>query len=92
MTDLNIDFHADLEHEIWSSWMQYMFTKGTFNPDGTWTMPAWAVERWTKQMRTIYYELSDKEKDSDREQVQKHIDLIRFGRIDRKQGTEFRET
>jgi hypothetical protein len=82
-----IEQHADLEHEIWSSWMQYMFTKGTFNPDGTWTMPAWAVERWGRQMRTPYSDLSEREKESDREQVQKHLSLIETGRIDRTEGT-----
>lgn len=29
----------------WAGWVRYMFSKGTFNADGTWTMPGWAVER-----------------------------------------------
>ena len=37
---------ADLCHRQWSGWMKYLFGKGTFNDDGTWTMPAWAVKRW----------------------------------------------
>jgi hypothetical protein len=78
-----IELHADLEHEIWASWMQYMFSKGEFNPDGTWTMPAWAVERWARQMNTPYYFLSESEKESDREQVRKHLTLENTGAIER---------
>ena len=56
---------ANLAHEQWSGWMRYQFSKGTMNEDGTWTMPAWAVERWTRQMNTPYLELSEEEKQSD---------------------------
>jgi hypothetical protein len=75
---LTADFeaHAALEHDIWGSWMYHMFSQGTMNPDGTWTMPAWAVERWTRQMNESYHNLSEKEKESDREQVRKHLSLI----------------
>lgn len=60
---------ADVSHEIWSSWMRWMFTVGTFNADGTWTMPAGLDERWTRQLNTPYADLSEREKDSDREQA-----------------------
>src|SRR5678815_3283618 len=50
----------------WGGWMRYMFGKGTMNADGTWTMPAWAVERWTRQMTTTYADLSEEERKSDR--------------------------
>ena len=60
-----------VQHEIWSHWMRWMFTVGTFNTDGTWTMPAVKVERWQRQMNTPYAELSEREKDSDREQADK---------------------
>lgn len=87
----DIEYHADLEHEIWSSWMQYMFSKGTFNDDGTWTMPAWAVSRWKTQADTPYNQLTEKEKESDREQVMKHLHLIEFADIDRLEGTKYNE-
>lgn len=63
----NIEGWADDEHNVWSSWMRYMFSKGTHNPDGTWTMPKWAVERWMRQMETKYEDLSEQEKKSDRD-------------------------
>lgn len=62
---------AKLCHDQWSGWVKYMFSKGTFNKDGTWTMPAWAVERWTHQMDTPYEELSEAEQDSDRKEAAK---------------------
>jgi len=68
---------AELCHEQWSGWMKYLFEKGTFNTsDGTWTMPRWAVERWTRQMRISYQELPNAEKDTDRAEADKFIALI----------------
>ena len=65
---------AELVHNSqWSGWMRYLFSKGTFNDDGTWTMPAWAVERWRRQMETPYFELSESEKDSDRSEADKFL-------------------
>jgi len=67
---------ADLCHEQWSHWVNYMFSKGTFNKDGTWTMPAWAVERWRHQMKTPYSELSATEQDSDRNEADKFLKVF----------------
>jgi hypothetical protein len=67
---------AELCHAQWSGWMKYLFSKGTFNPDGTWTMPAWAVERWGRQMGMPYAKLSGPEQDSDREEADKFLALI----------------
>ena len=58
---------AVLAHDIWSGWMQYMFSRGTYNPDGSWTMPAESVKRWQRQMTTPYEQLPEDEKHSDRE-------------------------
>lgn len=64
---------ADLCHQQWSGWMTYLFSKGTFNSDGTWTMPAWAVKRWTRQLLTSYENLSEEEKNSDRREADKYL-------------------
>lgn len=83
-----LERHADLEHEIWASWMRYMFSCGTMNPDRSWTMPPEKVERWQRQMNTPYSALSDREQKSDREQVLKHLRLDATGIIDRNEGTQ----
>ena len=73
---------AALMHEIWGHWMKYLFSQcwhnfgGTGEKDGSVTIPVQSVERWMRQMRTPYDELSEKEKDSDREQADKVLALI----------------
>ncbi|GAG20006.1 unnamed protein product [marine sediment metagenome] len=67
---------AELAHSQWSGWMRYLFDKGTFNDDGTWTMPDWAVVRWKQQMETPYSELSESEQDSDRSEADKFLAVI----------------
>jgi hypothetical protein len=64
-----IEILADIEHERWSKWMRYMFECGVLNQDGSWIMPADKVERWMRQMNTPYAELSDREQNSDRDEV-----------------------
>lgn len=67
---------AELAHDQWVGWMRYLFSKGIFNDDGTWTMPAWAVVRWRWQMETPYSELSENEQDSDRSEADKFLAVI----------------
>ena len=50
---------AEYAHIAWSGWMNYMFSKCTRNDDGTLTIPAWAIERWTRQMTTSYADLPE---------------------------------
>lgn len=64
---------AAAAHESWSHWMRWMFGEGTLNDDGTWTMPADKVQRWHRQMWTPYAELSEGEKESDRDEARKII-------------------
>jgi hypothetical protein len=70
---------ADLEHDRWSRWMKYQFSKGTFNDDGSWTMPAESVERWKRQMETPYADLTESEKDSDRREADKTLKVLGAG-------------
>lgn len=67
---------AQLAHDQWSGWMEYLFSKGTFNEDGTWTMPVWAVDRWKRQMKMPYSELSESEQDSDRSEADKFMKVL----------------
>lgn len=67
---------AELAHKQWSGWMDYLFEKCKSNSDGTETIPKWAVDRWKKQMKTNYTELSDTEKDSDRSEADRMLVVI----------------
>ena len=68
---------ADVQHAIWSHWMAYMFTCGTFNEDGSWTMPAAKALRWQRQALTEYADLTEKERESDRDQADKVLNVLR---------------
>lgn len=67
---------ASLAHEQWSGWMRYLFEKSTLNADGTATIPAWAVERWQRQVATPYHNLPEEEKESDRAEADRVIAVI----------------
>ena len=65
-----------IEHERWAHWQKYMHEKGTRQPDGSLVIPADLVATWDRQIATPYNDLSDKEKDSDREQVDKYLPFL----------------
>lgn len=67
---------ANLCHEQWSGWLRYMFDKGTFNEDNSWTMPPEFVERWVRQMNTSYMNLSEAEQESDRKEADRFIEVM----------------
>jgi hypothetical protein len=75
---------ASAEHERWSHWQRYLHSKCVpQGDDGSLLIPADLVKRWEKLMATPYLELSDEEKESDREQVRRYIPLI-FGALGEK--------
>lgn len=69
---------AEIEHERWTSWQEYVFKICKINPDNNdeLIIPGWAVKHWMRQINTPYKKLSEKEKESDREQVLKYWHLI----------------
>ena len=67
---------ANTQHEIWSHWMRYQFSVCVDNGDGSLTIPREKVERWTRQMNTSYFDLSEKEQASDIDQARKVFDAI----------------
>ncbi len=67
---------ADYAHEAWAGWMRYLFGKSTHQDDGTVVIPASLVDRWTRQMQTPYAELPESEKESDRKEARKIIEII----------------
>lgn len=67
---------AALEHERWSHWQRYLHSQCQSKDDGSLTIPAELVSRWTEQMSRPYVELSEDEKESDREQVRRYLPTI----------------
>jgi hypothetical protein len=68
---------ASVEHDRWSYWQCYMHSKCLpQGDDGALLIPADLVKRWEKQIATRYSDLTDDEKESDREQVRKYLPLI----------------
>ena len=71
---------AKLAHEQWSGWMEYLFEKchkQTECEDGAMVIPPWAVERWKRQMKTSYEDLPEEEKDSDRTEADRVIEILK---------------
>jgi len=68
---------AAYAHKAWSGWMNYLFEKSALNPDGTVTIPAWAVERWKRQAKTPYAELLESEKESDRKEADIILQIVK---------------
>ncbi len=67
---------AAIEHERWAHWQRYMHDKGESRPDGSLVLPGELVRKWDAQIATKYADLSEKEKESDREQVRRYLPLI----------------
>jgi len=66
---------ANYAHKAWSGWMKYMFGKGHYNVDGSFTIPQNLVERWTRQMNTPYAVLPENEKESDRKEADEMLSI-----------------
>lgn len=67
---------AYAEHASWARWMLYLFSKAHTNPDGSCTIPAELAQRWKRQADASYDELSETEKESDRQEVWLIMPLI----------------
>ena len=67
---------ASIEHERWAHWQRYLHEQCVLGADGSLTIPAHLVRNWTRQINTPYTQLSEKEKDSDREQVHRYLPII----------------
>jgi hypothetical protein len=66
MKNNTIEKLAELEHIQWAHWTKYMLNNLT--PDN--------IERWKRQIKTPYNDLSEKEKDSDREWAKMAYDIM----------------
>jgi hypothetical protein len=71
---------AAIEHERWADWQRYCFEKLKIYNEGAFISPdaeETIIQRWFRQMNTPYEDLTEQEKDSDREQVMRYWHLIK---------------
>lgn len=71
-----VDRLAAVEHERWAHWQQYVHDQCQRSDDGSLVVPAELVKRWSAQIVTPYTELSEAERESDRDQVRRYLPLI----------------
>ena len=67
---------SDIEHQRWADWQRYLHSKCRVLHDGSLNISSELVEHWERQIETPYAELTEKEKDSDREQVARYLPII----------------
>jgi len=74
---------AAIEHERWGDWQKYMHSKcvKVIDVNGVEeirevTIPVELYKQWERQINTEYKDLTEAEKDSDREQVKRYWDLL----------------
>lgn len=70
---------AAIEYKRWADWQRWMHTKGRydiFNGEDVYVFPRSYIEHLTHQINTDYSGLSEAEKQSDREQVDRYWPLI----------------
>jgi len=66
---------AKTQHDIWAHWMKYLFSCcDVYN--GIHVLNSNKVRRWKRQMETPYNELTEAEKESDREQADKILKIL----------------
>ena len=76
---------ADISHDSWSRWTKYLFSKCyDGNQSGSLVIPRQFVNRWKRQLNTPYSKLSEEEKESDRVEAWKYIELVRRGNNDKR--------
>lgn len=75
--DALVDTLAAIEHDRWAHWQSYVHSKCSRQSDGSLVIPAELVQRWERQIRTPFDQLSESEKNSDRDQVFNYLAVIR---------------
>ena len=68
---------AAIEHQRWADWQRYVHGQSTKQQNGSLLIPFDLVERWTRQINTDYADLSEAEKEADRDQVLRYWHLIK---------------
>jgi hypothetical protein len=77
LNDLRDDLAA-IEHERWGHWQRYMHAqcRSDAQEAEALVIPAKLVAQWERQADTPFADLTAKEQDSDREQVNRYLPLL----------------
>lgn len=67
---------AENAHKQWVAWMKYLLGNATVNFDGSLTLSPEYVINLKRQIATQYQDLTEKEKDLDRAEADKIIELF----------------
>lgn len=67
---------AAIEHERWAHWQRYMHNRGKLQADGSLLIAAELVHHWERLIATPYPDLAEAEKESDRDQVRRYLQII----------------
>jgi hypothetical protein len=67
---------AAAEHTRWAHWQRYVHQQCKRLDDGSLVIPPHLVRRWEDQIERPYDQLSEAEKASDREQVQRVLPIL----------------
>jgi hypothetical protein len=67
---------ADIEHQRWADWQRWVHINLKETPAGLF-LPRESVNNWDKQIQTDYKDLSEFDKEKDREQVRRYLPIIR---------------
>ncbi len=82
-----VELLADIEHERWANWQSYLHSKLYEIDDNRVSLnhhlkilPTELYDRWERQIKTPYSQLSEPEKESDRHQVENTLRaLVKMG-------------
>lgn len=75
--DQIIDELASIEHERWAHWQKYVHDLAQRNSDGSVTIPSDFVTKWERKITANFTDLTDSEKESDRDQVRRYLPTIK---------------
>lgn len=68
---------AEKVHDIWCSWMSYVFKSSLELSDGSFIIPRGLATRWKRQCETPYNKLPLEERASDIAIAQDILDLVK---------------
>ena len=77
-SQMALEVTAAVEHDRWAHWQRYLHDQCTVQEDGSLIIPRHLVDRWERQISTPYDALSEKEKNSDREQARDYLSALKL--------------